>query len=48
LIEGQVSFIPPSAEASIFLIEGRRRKIRKQVTTKISVSKYIHLLIFCK
>jgi hypothetical protein len=48
LIEGQVFFIPPSTEASIFLLEGRRRKNRKQVTTKISYSKYIQLLIFCK
>ena len=34
LIEGQVSFIPPPAEASIFLVEGKRKKIRKKVTTK--------------
>ena len=34
LIEGQVSFIPPQAEASIFLLEGKRKKIRKKVTVK--------------
>lgn len=33
LIEGQVSFIPPPPEASIYLLEGKRKKIKK-VTIK--------------